>query len=312
LRRFGIDAEFIEFLTEVGSDFSLTQGLGGNSSIKSDELMLVKASGKRLVDVESPDYFYEVAVSKGEYSEFNSSQSGKPSIEVFLHAMLKHKYVVHLHSTRGVALSMMAESDKNLKRSLTTQGVQFVKYHQPGIKLKEAIKTEVRSSEIQATRLTILMQNHGTLFGANSVSELREQVLRFERDAAFRLGTGKNTLITPTTLNMVLDRNTIEHIQWHATNNWRISPDHVVFLGINPPQSLLEEITGHCTALEFLQKVIPNSRSLGPQEEQFLWFMNVVHYLPKTKLPTLAESDAGKLIRWEAEKYRVESVSHEK
>jgi hypothetical protein len=207
---------------------------------------------------------------------------------------------------------MMAASDKNLKRSLSTQGVQFVKYRQPGIKLKEAIKTQVRPSEIQAPRLTILMQNHGTLFGANSVSELREQVLRFERDAAFRLGTGKNTSITPTTLNMILDRNTIEHIQWHATNNWRISPDHVVFLGRNAPQSLLEEITDPCTALEFLQKALPNSRSFGPQEEQFLWFMNVVQYLPKIKLPTLEKSEAGKLIRWEAEKYRVESVNHEK
>jgi hypothetical protein len=111
---------------------------------------------------------------------------------------------------------------------------------------------------------------------------------------------------------MVLDRNTLENIQWHATNNWRISPDHVVFLGINAPQSLLEEITIPFTALEFLQKVLPNSRSLGPQEEQFLWFMNVVQYLPKTKLPTLEESEAAKLIRWEAEKYRVESVNHEK
>jgi ribulose-5-phosphate 4-epimerase/fuculose-1-phosphate aldolase len=311
LRSFGIDAEFIEFLTEVGSDFSLTQGLGGNSSIKSDGLMLVKASGKRLVDVESPDYFYEVAVSKGEYSEISSSQSGKPSIEVFLHAMLNHKYVVHLHSTRGVALSMMAASDKNLKRSLSHKGVQFVKYRQPGIKLKEAIKTQVRPSEIQAPRLTILMQNHGTLFGANSVSELREQVMRFERDAAFTLGTGKNTSITPTTLNTVLDRDTIEHIKWHATNNWRISPDHVVFLGIYAPQSLLEEIPSPSTALEFLQKVLPNSRILGPQEEQFLWFMNVVQYLPKIKLPTLNEGEAKKLIGWEAEKYRVESVNHE-
>jgi ribulose-5-phosphate 4-epimerase/fuculose-1-phosphate aldolase len=304
------DSEFKNFLKQIGSDFMLTQGLGGNSSIKSRDLMFVKASGKRLGDVECSGYFYEVGISNGEYHEIKSPQDGKPSIEVFLHALLPFKYVVHLHSTKGVALSMLAAKDSGVRSNLITQGVSLVEYRKPGIDLKEAVRAKLVGRSEEAPFILFLLQNHGTLFGANSVRELRESVLSFERNAEVLLGNRLELKLTPDSLPEILDADFSEHVAWHARNNWRISPDHVVFLGANPPKAMTI-LSSPVTVLEILKKVFPQMKRIGTREEQLLWFINVVQFLPKEKFPTISEEDAMDLISWEAEKHRVEASNYE-
>ena len=302
------DQEFVEFLREVGSDFSLTQGLGGNSSIKSKDSMLVKASGKRLKEASGHDYFYEVGVSDGEHYELKSHQLGKPSIEVFLHAMLPHKYVVHLHSTMGVALSILSAQDETLRSALEAQGVSIIEYCTPGIALKDAIKQKLQSHLVTPQTTTFILQNHGTLFSANTVTEIREEVFRFENDAFLKLGTRPIKLIKPDNLDTVFDQKEASHIKWHAENNWRISPDHVVFLGTSAPLGLIQQLSGATTVRNILQRVFPDRNHLRPQEEQLLWFLNVAQLLPQLPLPTLDEQEARELISWGAEQHRVKSV----
>lgn len=311
MSRLQADPEFLEFLMEVGSDFSLTQGLGGNSSIKSNGTMLVKASGKRLSETSLHGHFYEVGLSEGEYFEVNSDQAGKPSIEVFLHAMLPHKYVVHLHSTIGVALSILTAKDENLRSAVEAQGVSIIEYRTPGIALKEAVKRKIQPHTLSSQTATFLLQNHGTLFGANSVAKIREAVFRFEKDALVRLGQRPRKLLQPDNLDTVLDQEEASHIKWHAENNWRISPDHVVFLGINAPLGLVQELSEATTIRNILQKVFPNTNKIGPREEQLLWFLNVVQFLPKSPLPNLDEEEARELISWDAEQHRLKSVNLE-
>jgi len=311
LSRLEADPEFVEFLMEVGSDFSLTQGLGGNSSIKREGSMLVKASGKRLMDASLPNHFYEVGVSEGEHFEVKSDQAGKPSIEVFLHAMLPHKYVVHLHSTKGVALSMLSARDESLRSELEDRGVSVIEYHTPGINLKEAIQGKLESDVLTSQTTTFLLQNHGTLFGANSVVRIREELSRFENDASLKLGTKSIKSIEPDNLDIVLDQKEVSHIKWHAQNNWRISPDHVVFLGISAPLGLVQELSGPTTGHNILQRLFPDLKRIGPREEQLLWFLNVVQLLPQSRLPTLDKSEARTLISWEAEQHRLNSIDLE-
>lgn len=306
---FQADQEYVKFLMEVGSDFSLTQGIGGNSSIKSKGSMLVKASGKRLGEPFLPEYFYEVGLAEGEHYEVKLVQVGKPSIEVFLHAMLPHKYVVHLHSTMGVALSMLSAQDENLRSGIEAGGVSIIEYCTPGIALKDAIKCKLQSHVVTSKTATFLLQNHGTLFGANTVTEIREEVSRFEKDAFLKLGSRPIKLINPDNLDTVLDQKEASHIKWHAQNNWRISPDHVVFLGISAPPGLVQQLSGATTVREILLRVFPDLKQIGPQEEQLLWFLNVAQLLPLSPLPTLDEEEATTLISWEAEKHRVKSVN---
>jgi ribulose-5-phosphate 4-epimerase/fuculose-1-phosphate aldolase len=305
------DEEFVDLLVKLGRDFSLAQGLGGNSSVKSSGEMLVKASGKRLADVHTAGYFYVVGISEGEYRETGRIQDGKPSIEVFLHALLPHKYVLHLHSTKGVALAMLAAQSGDIRREIFDLGISMIDYARPGIALKEAIKSKIAISKGETPATTFLMQNHGTLFGANSVDELQEAVLQFEQRATSMLGLGLGLALTPDNLATVLDRVVIDQIQWHARNNWGISPDHVVFLGATAPQQLLENLKAPITSLEFVKTVLSSVGKIGPREEQLLWFVNVVQFLPKEQLPTLSLKEADELISWEAEKHRVQAATTE-
>lgn len=306
------DPEFIYLLSNLGQDFSLAQGLGGNCSVKLGGEMLVKASGKRLADAASPGYFYEVEISDGEYRETGKLQGGKPSIEVFLHALLPHKYVLHLHSTKGVAIAMLATHSEGIRAGILDLGITMIDYARPGIALKEAIKSTISSSNGEAPATTFLLQNHGTLFGASSVDELQKIVVKFEEWATSMIGPGLEMTLAPNNLTDVLDEAAIGRIQWHARNNWGISPDHVVFLGASAPQELLEDLTAPITVLDFLRTVFSDIGKVGPREEQLLWFVNVVQFLPKVPLPTLTENEANYLISWEAEKLRVDVAAEER
>jgi ribulose-5-phosphate 4-epimerase/fuculose-1-phosphate aldolase len=303
------DEEFINLLTKLGQDFSVAQGLGGNSSVKSNREMLVKASGKRLADAHMPGYFYIVGIADGEHIETGRVQEGKPSIEVFLHALLPHKYVLHLHSTKGVALAMLAAQNADTRRQISDFGITMIDYARPGIALKNAIKSKISLSKDEAPATTFLMQNHGTLFGASSVDELQEAVVQFEERATSMIGPGLGLALTPDSLATVLDEAAIDHVQWHARNNWGISPDHVVFLGASAPQELLGNLAAPITVLELVKAVISGVGKIGPREEQLLWFINVVQFLPKEGLPTLTEKEANDLISWEAEKHRVQAAT---
>jgi rhamnose utilization protein RhaD (predicted bifunctional aldolase and dehydrogenase) len=306
------DLEFIDLLSNVGKDFSLAQGLGGNCSVKSNGEMLVKASGKRLADAASPGYFYEVEISDGEYRETTKVQDGKPSIEVFLHALLPHKYVIHLHSTKGVAVAMLSAHSESIRDETLNRGIIMINYARPGIALKDAIKSEINISSCEAPDTTFLMKNHGTLFGASSVDELGEVVARFEQWATSKIGTGLQVALTPNNLTAVLDEAAIDHIQWHARVNWRLSPDHVVFLGATAPQELLGNLRAPMTVLDFLRTVLSDVGKIGPREEQLLWFVNVVQFLPRLSFPTLSEIEANDLCSWEAERHRVKAAANER
>jgi hypothetical protein len=50
---------------------------------------------------------------------------------------------------------------------------------------------------------------------------------------------------------------------------------------------------------------------VGPREEQFLWFIDVVQHLPKLTLETISKNDAVELMSWESEKSRIASAMEE-
>jgi ribulose-5-phosphate 4-epimerase/fuculose-1-phosphate aldolase len=264
--------------------------------------MLVKASGKRLRDVSAPDYFYEVGIEKGNYVEVSPNQTGKPSIEVFLHALLPQKYVIHLHSTLGVAVSLCAAVDDRFSAKIAEQGISIVGYKRPGIELKESIDKLSKQNGSNA----FLLQNHGVVFGSDSIEGLFSQVSEFETLAEDLLGTNRNALISPKHLGQEVSNDYADHILWQMATNWRISPDHVVFLGDLPPRMIAERLQSETSLAGLLEALREDPKSLSPRGEQFLWYLNVVSLLPRLELPTLSQEEAQALMSWEAEKHRVQ------
>ena len=300
-----VPKEYLDLILDFGSDFSLAQGVGGNCSIKIGDRMLIKTSGKRLSDVNSSDYFYEVVTSNQDFADTVPGQSGKPSIEVFLHALLPQKFVVHLHSTLGVALSLRARNDKRISKRLLESGVDLISYHRPG----KDLEGEIRKASGDSPLHSILLQNHGVVFGDDTVKGLLQKVLYFEQFAGDVLGVEKSNLLSPGNLGQKLSVDRASILRWHVQNNWRISPDHVVFLGKDAPKELVVELSGETDLARLLRSIGENTSPLSVKGEQLLWYFNVVGSLPKLPLPALGEQESIELLSWEAEKHRVEQAN---
>ena len=298
-----VPREFKILLDRVGKDFTLTQGLGGNSSYKSDGEMLIKASGLRLHDVDNPNYFYRVGISDSDYFELPGSQTGKPSIEVFMHALLPQAFVLHLHSSAGVTLSMAAGNNPQLRARLEQSGVALIPYCRPGEALKQAIFDTLGSGEHSA----FLLQNHGVLYFADSVAELEHSISRFERLWTELLEPFGSYALAPADLSKELSDFESERLLWQAANNWRVSPDHCVFLG-ETAQEWLDQL-----AMRDVRAILGMSNEetrLTVPQEQLLWYVNVALSCEIEILPTLSLQEAQELRGWEAEKRRVSLATH--
>jgi len=296
-----VSDEFKELVRLVGSDFSLTQGVGGNSSVKANGSMVVKASGRRLADIDSSDYFYEVSLSNGQFVDSLPGQRGKPSIEVFLHALLPDKYVLHLHSTRAVALSMIASTSQETAREIIENGITLLPYARPGVELSRSISTQLSTND----RSTFLLTNHGSLFQANSVQKLADLIRSFENFAELKLEKTRLFKLETESMDAELSHDIAKHLSWHAQHNWRISPDHVVFLGTHAPRGFLENLREGVTVRDLLDSTSLTGGLIGPLQEQLLWFLNVTLSLPLKTFTTLSETEAIVLQSWEAEKHRL-------
>ena len=292
--------KFTDLLSRIGADFQLVQAFGGNASVKNGSKMLVKASGKRLAAVSDKDYFYEVSVSNGRYSDQIPNQSGRPSIETFLHATLPEKYVVHLHSTFGVALSAMAEKDFALQEQLRDAGVEIVEYFRPG----DALNLEIQRLHSNKGSSTFLLQNHGTLFCSNSVSSLENMVMKFEELARRLISKDLNPLVRPDFPDSRIGIRHRWNAIWHAFSNWRFTPDHCVFLGPRPTLSELRVLALARTSRELFALGGGEQSEITPEAEQLGYFFNLSQCLPHQKFSTLSYGEAVFLAGWELEKYR--------
>src|SRR5712692_5957891 len=99
---------------KLGQNLDLVQAGGGNTSLKDNGTLWVKASGKWLVNAMEEEMFLPVrhtdilrSMDEGrEYTEEYTTKSGatlRPSVETSMHVVLPHPVVVHVHSVRAIA-----------------------------------------------------------------------------------------------------------------------------------------------------------------------------------------------------------------
>ena len=293
-------AELEPLLMKVGSDFDLTQGLGGNVSFKNEEAIWVKASGKRLVSQADESFYYQVRRAPGSFVDDIPNQQGKASIEVFMHAFFEGKYVIHLHSAKAVALGMMAAIDANADREARAVA-EVIPYARPGIDLLEQLKSRIATD----FRGSVLLENHGVLHIADSVLELELLIGKVELAAENYFSISGPLDFSPKALSFLVSPALKKRTVWHLTSNWRISPDHCVFLGTYPPNNLEDSIERAEATRDILQEHVEGRQELSVASEQLLWFLNVVSLLPEQLFPTLTVEESQALCDWDAEKHRL-------
>ena len=114
-----------EFSARIGSDPEQVQAGGGNTSLKLDGTLWVKASGFWLADATKSDLFVPVdtarvldAIDGGDEGDVRAATIAdknpaglRPSIETSLHALLPHRFVVHTHSVRTIAIAIRKDAE---------------------------------------------------------------------------------------------------------------------------------------------------------------------------------------------------------
>ena len=131
----------------AGSDPTLTQAAGGNTSVKDGDVMWIKASGTQLADALTRDIFVPVdlpamrsALAAGDSSAdqpaaFALSGTLRPSIETSLHAVFSQRIVVHVHCVNSIALMICADARARLETRLAGFNWASVPYVKPGAQL---------------------------------------------------------------------------------------------------------------------------------------------------------------------------------
>ena len=324
----------VELCVYVGRDFLLTQGAGGNVSWKEDNILWIKASGTWLRDAKENDIFLPLdlntirdQVMSKDFKSIPQPINGdkkRPSIETWFHALLPHKFVLHVHALELLALLIRTNANEIVSRSLTTSlDWAFIEYLKPGEKLA------IRIAEVlnQSPRVSLLfLENHGIVIGADSVDEI-EKIL-FE----LRLQLGQAVV----TVSQELHENRSEEIEavgYSRVENesinslatdstlmgfveraWAIAPDHVVFLG--PKPEIVADMQGLSTLVS-ASKTRPKLVFVrdvgvftdGPIDNSTLdhllaYYEILIRQAPDAEFRIFTEAEIGELLDWDAEKYR--------
>jgi rhamnose utilization protein RhaD (predicted bifunctional aldolase and dehydrogenase) len=171
----------------LGSDPLLVQASNGNTSIKLDGILWIKASGKCLARARQeqilvPLELAEVKESVQHDMEIASHYAPKneppPSIETAMHAVLWHRVVIHVHSISAIAWAIRLDGPDQLNERLAGLRWQWIPYAPSGIPLAREIEKAVAAAP--ETDVFILA-NHGLVVCGQDCHAAEELLCEVER-----------------------------------------------------------------------------------------------------------------------------------
>jgi len=330
-----LKASVIEYCATVGADPLLVQGAGGNVSWKDGDTLWVKASGTWLAEAAEKDIFVPVdlphlrrALASGDFSvkpRIIEESPLKPSIETLLHALMRHRVVVHLHAIEVLAHLVRADSEIGSLSDLDASiYCVTVDYHKPGVELAEAVNSVLANS---SNANVIFLKNHGVIVGGEdiaTVSSTLDSLITYFRTRPidtgnthfpeFSLDLGKGVSYVPVTDVSVHQLATNPRLFERLSSNWALYPDHVVFLGAAPHKyKTIEEFKQNL----FDERELPDVvflEGLGvfvlgkinrAKLAQLRCFYDVLSRQPNgVTVRSLTEGQVLELTDWDAEKYR--------
>jgi rhamnose utilization protein RhaD (predicted bifunctional aldolase and dehydrogenase) len=230
--------ELRKFSRKIGETASLVQGPGGNTSLKDDSSVWVKASGTWLARAESENIFCRVLPASPKI-DLNHDSGLRPSIEAHFHTLLPMKAIFHVHSLGSLTWAVRECGEATLREEIPE--LLWVRYQKPGIELARDLAKKDTSKSIGA-----ILQNHGMVVWADNLADCYLRLIEIEEKllglAMEFKGGRKNFTIT------------LEKLKKGPF----LTPDHAVFSGNDSKNTPSWELE----ALEVLQaaiQMIPDS-----------------------------------------------------
>ena len=174
----------------VGSDPLLVQASNGNTSIKLDGILWIKASGKLLAhamqeEMLVPLELAEVKASIQNGAEIASPYASKdelrPSIETAMHAILRHRVVIHVHSINAIAWAIRLDGPDQLKERLAGLYWRWIPYAASGMPLAREIEKAVASAPETDV---LILGNHGLVVCGQDCQTAEKLLCEVERRLA--------------------------------------------------------------------------------------------------------------------------------
>ncbi len=172
---------FLAVSARIGGDIGLIQGAGGNTSLKDDGVLWIKASGRWLVEVEARPIMVPVdlaalraRVLAGDLAETDVAGMVLPggpaglraSVEAPFHALLPGRCVIHVHCVDTIATAILTEAETRLQDRLSGLIWHWQPYVKPGVPLTHAMR-DAGADKAQI----VVLGNHGLIVNADTPPE---------------------------------------------------------------------------------------------------------------------------------------------
>jgi rhamnose utilization protein RhaD (predicted bifunctional aldolase and dehydrogenase) len=308
----------------LGRNRLLVQAAGGNTSVKQGGVMWVKASGTWLMHAEEKDIFVPVALApllKGLAAGDPACESCtgfvcadlngnalRPSIETTVHALMPQRVVLHVHCVETLSWAVRMDAETLLAPKLKQFRWRFIPYARPGLPLAHAIRERIESDTD-----VLVLGNHGLVAAADTI----EDAARLLNAVAASLAAPARPSVPP---GLEVLETLVRGTPYRVPRDPRIHslacdpvslrfalagtpyPDHAIFLGggaaLWPADARLALAPGRGT-------LIHSAAPEAAADAMALCLADVLARLePTAKLRVLTDEDLGRLLNWDAEKYR--------
>ena len=181
----------IYFSRLYGANPDLVTCGGGNTSMKEDGVMYVKGSGTALKDAVTEtfvgmDHTKLLNILEDEYptddvareakflkdvtaAKLPGEESKRPSVEALLHALFPQRFVLHLHPSLVNGLTCSNNGAQECEK-LFGDSVVWMPACRPGYVLAKKMKDIFDAADKPVK--TVLLENHGVFFAADTVEDL--------------------------------------------------------------------------------------------------------------------------------------------
>jgi len=325
---------------QIGSDPLQVQGAGGNTSIKIDDTLWIKASGTWLQNAEAEKLFVPVALTAllqsiddkdpaaEKSTDFVLSELNpdnlRPSIETTVHAVIPQRVVIHSHCVDTIAVAVQEDAEQILTDILKDYRWLWVPYFRPGLPLSRYIE-----QHRQADTDVVILGNHGLVIAADTIAEA-ENLMQSVRSEIRQIARPQNQVVSKSLSDFcngsgyVPANDSIAHsiafdsVSINIAAAGSLYPDHVIFLGdgtavagenesLNDAVNRITDDTGSAPmSLVIPDKGVLMKADANPgQHAMARCIADVTARLPETaSIRYLDDQNVYELLNWEAEHYR--------
>jgi len=327
--------DLIHLSAFLGSNIDLVQGGGGNTSVKIEGKLFVKASGFWLSDAGKKNIFTSVEI-KNVIKEIKEKCTGststeilleknnllRPSIETTMHILMPHRFVVHFHSVNVLAYAILKDGYKKIQKKLSGIKFSWIPYVKPGILL-----TRKMYNIVNLKADVIILGNHGIIIGGDTKHEVMHLLSEIENRLKI-----KPRVVNISNLNkmsaLLDDSNyklpkykfshslAFDDVALNHIKNLPLYPDHVIFIGSSSiPILSIKEFLNYSACYDTNKKnnvIVIKDVGVVVREDFSQSGEDMLHCLNNVllrvglndKLNYLTKEEINELIDWEPEKYR--------